>query len=132
MPTRVFFVAVAAATLAVAAGCGPGKLNKTASFSLGGDKPAVGYEVNKQSSDQTLKIEVEADSGVHVFVVTGMTLDDAVNTPDYELKTKAVFSKWDATKEAFSATVPAGQKPVVVVTLGSKSLKASGSIKITN
>ncbi len=131
MPTRVFFAAVSAAVL-MAAGCGPSKINKTANFTLNGEKPAVGYEANKQSAEQTLKIEVDADAGVHVFVVTGMTLDDAVNTPDYELKGKAVASKPDATKDTFTATVPAGQKPVVVVTLGSKSLKASGSIKITN
>lgn len=132
MPTRVLFVAVSAAVLMATAGCGPGKLNKTASFSLGPDKPAVGYEANKQSADQTLKIEVDADSGVHVFIVTDMTLDDAVNTPDYALQTKAVFSRRDATKDSFTATVPAGQKPAVVVTLGTKSLKASGSIKISN
>jgi maltose-binding protein MalE len=131
MPTRVFFAAVSAAILAVAAGCGPGKVNKTASFALGTDKPAVGYEANKQSAEQTLKIEVEADNSVNVFVVTGMTLDDAVNTLEVDLKAKAVASKLDAKKESFTASIPAGQKPVVVITLG-KAIKASGSVKITN
>lgn len=131
MPTRVFFAAVAAAVLVAAAGCGPGKMNKTASFALGTDKPAVGYDANKQSADQTLKIEVEADNSVSVFVVTGMTLDDAVNTSEFDLKGKAVASKVDTKKDTFTAAIPAGQKPVVVVTLG-KAVKASGSIKITN
>ncbi|MEO2089306.1 MAG: hypothetical protein ABGY75_07395 [Gemmataceae bacterium] len=131
MPTRVFFAAVTAAILAVAVGCGPGKVNKTASFALGTDKPAVGYEANKQSAEQTLKIEVEEDNSVNVFVVTGMALDDAVNTLEVDLKSKAVASKLDAKKESFTASIPAGQKPVVVVTLG-KAIKASGSIKISN
>jgi hypothetical protein len=114
-----------------AGGCGPAKLNQEFTFDVG-NAPAQAWQLPKQTVAQTVKVEVETDSQVDVYVLTGVDQDRAVNMEPQELHHSAVASKTGVSKDSLSVPIPAKTAAVVVVRVGAKKLTASGMVKLTN
>jgi hypothetical protein len=114
-----------------AVGCGPARLNQEVTFSVG-DVPSQVWVLDSQSVDQTIKLDINSDGPVDVFVLVGTDQGAASAMTNDELKAKAVASRTDAKQDSVTAKIPAKQVPVVVVRFNAKREKASGKLKLTN
>ena len=117
-----------------AAGCGPAKLRSEHTFTVpSGDEVAKIVNLTAQSVEQTVRVEVTADRPVDVFVILAKDLPkDNADYTTQKLEPKAVAVKKDATQEVLTATIPAKNDWHVIVMAGAKTLRATGTLKLSN
>lgn len=132
MTRRNLIVAVVAAGVLAAAGCGPNKLNVTKSFNLLTERPVQAFEAPSQVAAQTVKVEVSSDSKVDVYVLVGVSAQAATDMAEKDLMAKATAIKIGTTSETFSVQVPAGQPVAVWVGRNGTVQRAAGTVKMTN
>ncbi len=131
MTRRNLFAAVIAVGVLTAVGCGPAKQIVDRTFALSTETPAKTVELPAQGAAQTVKVEVNADNFVDVYVLLNAP-GDVVNMDEKDLKAKAAASKTGTKGETLSVQVPAGQAVTVWVGRSGTTQKATGTVKLTN
>jgi hypothetical protein len=120
--------------LLATAGCGPAKLRSEHTFTVpSGDEVGKIVNLTAQSVEQTVRVEVIADKPVDVFVILARDLPQGDSDFTTEkLEPKAVAVKKNATQEVLTATIPAKTDWHVVVLAAAKTLRATGTLKLSN
>lgn len=120
----------AGAIALVLAGCGPAKLDVSKTYSVGGDTPVQGFELDAQSKPQTLTIEFSTagdEVEVVVFKKSDVPTIDDVQLTDVK---KALGSK-RGKAETFTVDVPDNTATwVAVASRGGE--KRDVQLKVTN
>lgn len=110
------------------------KLKYDQKFSLAqiGGEPEKVLSPPKQSSAQTVKIQVTASEPVDVFVFLTKDVPQPLDLKDAERPTKATGSKTGVTSETLSVSIPANTDYAVMIALPKKTKKADVTVTMTN
>lgn len=128
MSSRLLALAVSTLLLT---GCGPAKLDVSKTYSVGGDTPAQGIELNAQSKPQTINIEFSSSAGeVSVYVLKKSDYKDVDDLPAADSK-KAIATK-KGKAETFTAEIPENTAVWVAILKQFGSEKSDVQIKINN
>lgn len=129
-----FSAFLAALILAPLVGCfGPPKLADSATLSLSIESPAKSRQLPAVNADQTVKVTVEADKGVDVYVVLSKDFPAAVDATPAELKAKALASLENVTASTtLTAKIPKNEKGEVIVRSGAKTMSATAKLTLSN
>jgi len=118
-----------AAVALVFAGCGPSKLDVSKTYSVGGDTPAQGIELDPQAKAQTISVDFETPGEeVTVMVVKKEDAPNIDDIPGLDIK-KAIASK-RSKKDNFTAEIPENTAVWVAVRGGGE--KRDVTLKVTN
>lgn len=122
-------------SLGMMTGCGPDRLNESKTLNLNGENSVMSFPLTKQTAAQTLKLDISVDNAVNVYV---LLKKDAPNlqADNFDLggdwTKKGLVAEKDVTKKTLTAAIPANEAATVILTLGSKSTKSAGTLKLTN
>lgn len=123
MLARLSFVAAAAVVFLGLAGCGPGRLDETKTFTLDMKAEELKmFHTARQSVEQKLTVEVTADNEVDVYVIATKDEEAFVGSIGYKGRSaKSLGSKEKIKSDTLSVTVPPNTEVSVAVDLGSNT-----------